>query len=187
MVKVQGSHLSIMSAPIVLTYHFSLVLLTERSSLILDITVAEHFVYGLMSFFFSALLGGPNHVTYDFERATSLVESGVLLYLQSSIHSFVSGVGLFSLLRGSQLHYGPAYLAYYRSLKVNWDDESFVRWFSYTSLSSEGLDIPPREIIFTKRNIRHIQVIHILRSVPVQFKPGRRNRFETVRPTVDTS
>lgn len=67
------------STPIVFAYHFSLTLFTERRSVLSRITVAEHCVFALMSFFSSALLGGAVDAAHDFEVVTALVESGVLL------------------------------------------------------------------------------------------------------------
>lgn len=72
-----------------------------------------------MSFFWSALLCGPVDAVYDFEGITALVESGILLPFASGVHAFVSEVGLYSVLQGSQLEHGQGYLAYHRSFEVD--------------------------------------------------------------------
>lgn len=122
--SLDGSRLWFALTQIVFTHHSSLGLLIEWHSLLLLIAFNEHFVYALMSFFSSALLGKPVDATHNFGGVTSLVESGVLLPLPSGVQAFVSELGLFSVLRGSQFHDRQAHLAYYRRLEVDCNDET---------------------------------------------------------------
>lgn len=52
-------HLSFAHTQVVFAHHFTLALLKERGSLLFYITVAEHCVHLLSSFFPSAIIGGP--------------------------------------------------------------------------------------------------------------------------------
>lgn len=54
-----------------------------------------------MLFFSSTLLGEASDVTNDFDGATSIVKSGILLSSQTGVSSFLSDVGLLSALRVS--------------------------------------------------------------------------------------
>lgn len=97
--------------PVVITYHSSLALLTELRGLLFRISVAERCVYAFISFFSSALPGGPENVGHDFEGGTALLEKRVLLPLPCGIQAFVSDAGFFSFLRDSPFNYGQAHTA----------------------------------------------------------------------------
>lgn len=88
--------------PNAFAYHSSLAVLTKRRGLLLRIAVAENCVHAPMSFFSSALFGGPSDATHDFEGVSWLVESVALLPLPMGVHSFVSDVWLPSPFQGSQ-------------------------------------------------------------------------------------
>lgn len=55
-----------------------------------------------MSFFSSALFGGPIDLMHVFQGVTALAESGVRFPLLSGFHAFVPAVRLFSALQSNQ-------------------------------------------------------------------------------------
>lgn len=70
--------------PIVFPHEFSLVLLRERGSLLFCNAVTESCVYPVISFFSSALHGGPEDETHDTKGASSLAAS-VVLFLDRAV------------------------------------------------------------------------------------------------------
>lgn len=118
--------------PIVLAFHFSLVLFKERRTSLFLTAVAAYFVRAPMSLLSSTLLDGPVNAVRAFEVVSALVESGILLSLPSGGRPFVPDGGLFSVLQSGQFYYGQGYPACQRSVKINWDDEACVGWFLST-------------------------------------------------------
>lgn len=175
------------STPTVFAYQSSLALLIDRYGLLFCMAVTEHCVNELMSFFSSVLLGRPSHATHDFEGVASFVETGVLLPLPCDVHSFVSNVVFLFVFQGSQLGYGQAYMAYHRSLEVEWNDEVCVWWFPYTSSSWKVLDVPAGAVPSWKRNVDDFQVECLATSVSEKFKPELRKTLGRARIAVNTA
>lgn len=115
----------------------------------------------------------------------ALANLGALLPVFSDLHAFLSDVGWFFILQGSQFDYRQAYLAYHRSLAVDWDDEAWVRWVPYTHSSLNVLDIPAREVISAKSNVDDVQRNGFMRSAPLTFKAAPRNTHKEARVAVN--
>lgn len=123
----------------------------------------------------------------DLDGVTSLVDSGVLFLLPSCFHSFVSNVGLFSVLQGSQLDYVQVYRAYHCSLDVDWDDEAFLEYLPYRPSSDEASNTRAREVTSVRRSVHDVQRKRFVRSVPVKIKPGSRKAIEEALTAVNAS
>lgn len=93
----------------VFAYYLTLALRKNRRSLLFCIAVAENYVYALLSFFTTPLIGG--HVDYvsKFEGGWNFAEHGVLLHLTRGVHAFVDDVRLLSVLQGFQFDFEETY------------------------------------------------------------------------------
>lgn len=125
-------------------YHSALALLKERRSLLFCIAVARHCVYGLLSFFPSALIGGRADRAWNFNGATTLVDMSVLLSWPRGVHAFIADFELFSVSQDWQRDYRDAYVAYHSSREMNSDDKDCVGWFPYVRTGGEVLETPSR-------------------------------------------
>lgn len=86
--------------------------INKQRSLLSRIRITEQCVRDLMLFFWFTWLTVPVEGTHFFEDVMPFSESGVLVPLPKDVHAFVTDVGFFPVLRGSQDDYRQAYLAY---------------------------------------------------------------------------
>lgn len=77
-----------------------------------------------------------------------------------------------------------AYLAYYRSHEVDWDNKTSVRWFSYNGIGGGVVNIPSREITTSRRIVSNVRVKRGVGVVSCVFKPGYRKTFAEVAKAV---
>lgn len=154
------------------TLHCTLPLRAERHKLLFCIAFAEYCTFALLSFFTSALVGGPVEYFDAFEGAMALAESGVFLPLAARLDEFVADIGSFSVLYGSQFDFGEAYLAYHRSRGVSYGDLAFVGCLRSVSSSGDVLDIPAHKTTTLKRTVNDVQIKKCVRVVSAVFKPG---------------
>lgn len=72
--------------------------MSERRTLPFGFTVEEHYVFNVLSFFTSALIGGPVEYIRALEGATAPAELCILLQLPIGVHAFVADVSLLSFV-----------------------------------------------------------------------------------------
>lgn len=115
----EGSRLLFTPTPTFRSYHSTLSLLNNRYSLVFRIAVAKHFGFILLSFFRFALIGRPVDYARKFKSEAAVAKSGVLFPLPCDVQAFVTDIGMFSFLQGSQFHVREAHLAHHRGSEMD--------------------------------------------------------------------
>lgn len=126
----------------------------------------------MLSISTTALTGGLLEVFHIFKGAPVLAESGISYALLVRTHFFVAGVGLLSVVQGSQFDFEITDLAYYRCQEVDCDDKVSVRWFTYEIASGNVFDISASETTTSKRTVSDVQVKKWVGAVFVVFMTG---------------
>lgn len=65
-------------SPMDFAYHFTLALFKEQHSFLSSMTVTEYYLYALLLFFSSPLIGGFLDHAWNFEGVTTLADSNIL-------------------------------------------------------------------------------------------------------------
>lgn len=103
---------SVVRAVLISAYQFILALLAKPRDILFCISVAEYCVFTLLSFSTVSLVSGSGDYVHVFEKATTLLQTGLLLPLPPGRLPFLADLGLFFVLRGSQFNLKEVYLAY---------------------------------------------------------------------------
>lgn len=164
-------------------------------SLLLGTDIYEHFVFPLLSFFKSALIGNPTDYVTRFQGAKTLAERDFFPLPDSCalVCCWFQVILRFTRFAVWLDDYKEVNLASAHSSETNWKNESCVGWFSYVSLAGNMLDISVQKVTTAYRMANDVPVRQLIGVVSVALKhwctktPEEMTHAVSLEPTLSLS
>lgn len=140
--EYEGSSLLFASTPAVFAYYSGRYLNRLSADFIFRAAVTEHSVYCLSSFLLSAFERGSIRLHSTCSGAEDEARCGVFRLLPVGVRHFVDHVGIFEVTRQMSLVKTHAWLAYHRTVEVDWGHVGKTSWLPYGGPSGEVRSVP---------------------------------------------
>lgn len=147
----QRSWLLFVPTTVVMEYYSNLVIRRRTPQLMFVIAISKFCVSVLVSFLFSALVGGPVGLNSDFAGVKGIAAGGLYLPVPDGAHNFVLSVGFFQIISGCNVSTVKAFPAYIWLLEVYWLHEVFTSWYPNKAAVGELSPVPPHSVCGQKR------------------------------------
>lgn len=141
----QGYLLLNVPTPVISGYYANLVLSSWHKILLLRVAIAKHSVFCVMAFVAYALYCRSCAVSADFCGVEDLFRGGILLPLSQGVLLFLQDVGFFGIIPVFTFNISQAYLAFHRTVEVDWSINENVGWLLFIAGDGIVSDTPARK------------------------------------------